>query len=336
MMSVREAAGSAPEEARIDADVFEEFGDLVFFAAAACPIGVKACHAIIKAARTAAHVVDVGDAKVESAAAAAATAAVDDEVKGVGGGAGAVEKGIRGRRAGRERAQNVGFGSESGTVSRSVARGGKRALEIRVIGMASLTRAARASLRLPSGGARSQALKQKPCAGSRTLPSSAGRRQVSVQAAASSGSDGAPRPAALVARSYTNNGNAESMRKRRADSLVVRAAAAEAENEEVPSKVRNWRLYVFACIWVLYSIYYITRGSFTYSAPALRADLDLSMTDIGRITSIFPLMYGMSKFASGKISSQDKGTFLLSSAALLSSYSRCLTAPRLDTTLLVF
>ena len=62
-----------------------------------------------------------------AAAAAAATAAVDDEVKGVGGGAGAVEKGIRGRRAVRERAQNVGFGSESGTVSRSVARGGKRA-----------------------------------------------------------------------------------------------------------------------------------------------------------------------------------------------------------------
>ncbi|GFH14584.1 MFS domain-containing protein, partial [Haematococcus lacustris] len=42
---------------------------------------------------------------------------------------------------------------------------------------------------------------------------------------------------------------------------------------------------------------YFTRGSLTYTAPVLVADpaLNIRLTDIGAMTSAFPLAYGVSK-----------------------------------------
>eukprot|EP00899_Mesostigma_viride_P021416 jgi/Mesvir1/29276/Mv08585-RA.1 len=53
-----------------------------------------------------------------------------------------------------------------------------------------------------------------------------------------------------------------------------------------------------------YSSYYITRNSLTFTAPVMVAteSLGIKMTDIGVITSIFPMCYGFSKFFSGVVS----------------------------------
>lgn len=50
-----------------------------------------------------------------------------------------------------------------------------------------------------------------------------------------------------------------------------------------------------------YTTFYLTRGSLTYSAPAMVADptLGFNLTHIGTMTSIFPMAYGVSKFAAG-------------------------------------
>ena len=62
-----------------------------------------------------------------------------------------------------------------------------------------------------------------------------------------------------------------------------------------------------------YTTFYLTRGSLTYSAPLLLADksLGLSLTDIGAMTSIFPLAYGVSKFVSGVVASTVSSRMLL-------------------------
>lgn len=46
-----------------------------------------------------------------------------------------------------------------------------------------------------------------------------------------------------------------------------------------------------------YSCYYLTRNSLTYTAPVMVADpkLGMDITQIGAMTSIFPIAYGMSK-----------------------------------------
>lgn len=63
------------------------------------------------------------------------------------------------------------------------------------------------------------------------------------------------------------------------------------------------RLSVFLSILFGYSCYYLTRNSLTFTAPAMVASpaLNLDITSIGVITSIFPLCYGCSKFVSGVV-----------------------------------
>ena len=61
---------------------------------------------------------------------------------------------------------------------------------------------------------------------------------------------------------------------------------------------------MFLCILVGYSSYYITRNSFIYTAPVMVdcPELSIKITDVGVITSLFPICYGVSKFISGVLS----------------------------------
>eukprot|EP00210_Caulerpa_lentillifera_P004711 g4495.t1 len=73
------------------------------------------------------------------------------------------------------------------------------------------------------------------------------------------------------------------------------------------------RLIVFAGIIFGYSAYYLTRNSLNYAAPVLVADstLNLNITDIGTMTSVFPIFYGFSKFASGVLGARTEAHVLL-------------------------
>ncbi len=54
------------------------------------------------------------------------------------------------------------------------------------------------------------------------------------------------------------------------------------------------RLVVFSGLVLGYSAYYLTRNSLTYTAPVMVADpaLGFSLSQIGAMTSIFPIAYG--------------------------------------------
>eukprot|EP00775_Hariotina_reticulata_P011432 gene11432-11578_t len=88
--------------------------------------------------------------------------------------------------------------------------------------------------------------------------------------------------------------------------------AATPAPEYTPELIRR-RLIVFAGIVVGYTTFYLTRGSLTYSAPAMVADptLGFNLTHIGTMTSIFPMAYGVSKFAAGVVSAGVSARLLL-------------------------
>ncbi|EFJ46805.1 hypothetical protein VOLCADRAFT_92625 [Volvox carteri f. nagariensis] len=99
----------------------------------------------------------------------------------------------------------------------------------------------------------------------------------------------------------------------------VPAAAAAASPEAAaegqpysPDFIRR-RLMVFVGIVVGYSSYYLTRNSLTYTAPVMVADptLHMDITQIGAMTSIFPIAYGMSKFVSGVLGAKFSPSVLL-------------------------
>jgi MFS transporter, OPA family, sugar phosphate sensor protein UhpC len=73
------------------------------------------------------------------------------------------------------------------------------------------------------------------------------------------------------------------------------------------------RLGVFVGIVFGYAMFYLTRLSLTYAAPVMVADptLGLDITQIGAMTSIFPIAYGMSKFLSGVLGARTSPTILL-------------------------
>ncbi|EFN51043.1 hypothetical protein CHLNCDRAFT_141550 [Chlorella variabilis] len=79
-----------------------------------------------------------------------------------------------------------------------------------------------------------------------------------------------------------------------------------------PEFVRR-RLITFVGIVLGYSCFYLTRNSLTYTAPVMVADpsLPIGMTEIGTMTSIFPIAYGFSKFVSGVLGSRTSPTMLL-------------------------
>jgi MFS transporter, OPA family, sugar phosphate sensor protein UhpC len=83
------------------------------------------------------------------------------------------------------------------------------------------------------------------------------------------------------------------------------------DNEQVKARYSYWRIRVFYSMFLGYAFYYFTRKSFTFAAPALMRDLNLSMTDIGLIGSIWAITYGLSKFISGIIGDRSNARYFM-------------------------
>ena len=67
----------------------------------------------------------------------------------------------------------------------------------------------------------------------------------------------------------------------------------------VRNRYRYWRFRIFYSMYIGYGVYYFSRKSLTYAAPALIAALHLDKADFGIINSVLYLTYGISKFFSG-------------------------------------
>jgi OPA family sugar phosphate sensor protein UhpC-like MFS transporter len=76
-------------------------------------------------------------------------------------------------------------------------------------------------------------------------------------------------------------------------------AILEGADPVTDAKYGQWRIRIFYSIFLGYAFFYFTRNSFTYTAPALRAALGLSLEQLGIIVSVFPLAYGFSKLFLG-------------------------------------
>lgn len=94
------------------------------------------------------------------------------------------------------------------------------------------------------------------------------------------------------------------------------AAAVSTAATSQPSQAMAFgtrRVFIFLSIFIGYASYYITRTSLTYAAPLMVADpsLNISLPQVGAMTSLFPLAYGFSKFLAGILSARFSATTLL-------------------------
>lgn len=82
-----------------------------------------------------------------------------------------------------------------------------------------------------------------------------------------------------------------------------------------PSKItkdyRYWRTRIFYSIYIGYFFFYLSRKSLIYVTPYLTTALEFSKSNVGILTSIFAIMYGISKFLSGILCDRSNPRFFM-------------------------
>ena len=95
-------------------------------------------------------------------------------------------------------------------------------------------------------------------------------------------------------------------------------SAPEIEDQEkVKQDYKYWRWRVFYGMYIGYVFYYFTRKSFTFAMPILMDDLGLQLSDLGILSSILSITYGLSKFLSGMLSDRSNPRFFMATGLIL-------------------
>jgi len=88
------------------------------------------------------------------------------------------------------------------------------------------------------------------------------------------------------------------------------------DKKKIPSLYRYWRLRTFYSMYLGYALFYFTRKSFTFAIPALK-ELGYSMGELGLLGSIFAIVYGISKFASGILGDRSNPRYFMAIGLML-------------------
>ncbi|MDR3623521.1 MAG: MFS transporter [Chlamydiales bacterium] len=79
----------------------------------------------------------------------------------------------------------------------------------------------------------------------------------------------------------------------------------------VKEKYNYWRIRILYSMFIGYAFYYFSRKSFVFAMPGIMQELQLDKSQLGIVSSIFALTYGISKFASGVLSDQSNPRYFM-------------------------
>lgn len=83
------------------------------------------------------------------------------------------------------------------------------------------------------------------------------------------------------------------------------------DKSAVDRAYKYWRIRIFYSIYVGYVFFYFTRKSFTFVMPEMVQDLGLSYSQLGILSTILYITYGISKFASGVLSDRSNPRYFM-------------------------
>jgi len=94
-----------------------------------------------------------------------------------------------------------------------------------------------------------------------------------------------------------------------------------AEEITDPARIKQeysyWRLRIFYSMFIGYAFYYFTRKSFTFAMPGMIQDLGLDKSQLGILSTIMAVTYGLSKFLSGIIADRSNARYLMSTGLIV-------------------
>lgn len=80
---------------------------------------------------------------------------------------------------------------------------------------------------------------------------------------------------------------------------------------------RYWRIRTFLGMYTGYVFFYFTRKSLTFAMPAMMGDLGLQLSEVGVLSSIFAITYGISKFFSGVMADRSNPRYFMAFGLIL-------------------
>lgn len=89
------------------------------------------------------------------------------------------------------------------------------------------------------------------------------------------------------------------------------------DKAEIDSLYRYWRIRIFYSIYVGYVFFYFTRKSFTFLMPEMVTDLGFTYSQLGILSTILYITYGISKFASGVLSDRSNPRYFMAIGLVL-------------------
>ena len=91
----------------------------------------------------------------------------------------------------------------------------------------------------------------------------------------------------------------------------------EIENKaDVKRLYHYWRIRTFYSMYLGYAFFYFTRKSFTYAIPVLK-EMGFTIGQLGLLGSIFSIVYGISKFASGLLGDRSNPRYFMAIGLIL-------------------
>jgi len=83
------------------------------------------------------------------------------------------------------------------------------------------------------------------------------------------------------------------------------------DQETVKIQYKHWRTRIFYSLLIGYTLYYFARRSFVFAMPGIIADLHFDKGQLGMLSSILAISYGLSKFVSGVLADQSNPRYFM-------------------------
>lgn len=90
--------------------------------------------------------------------------------------------------------------------------------------------------------------------------------------------------------------------------------------KQIAADYKYWRLRIFYSMYMGYVFFYFSRKSFTFAMPALMEDLQLNYKDLGILSSILYITYGISKFTSGTLSDKCNPRYFMAFGLMITGF----------------
>jgi OPA family sugar phosphate sensor protein UhpC-like MFS transporter len=96
------------------------------------------------------------------------------------------------------------------------------------------------------------------------------------------------------------------------------------DKKVIDKKYRYWRIRTLYSMYIGYAVFYFTRKSFTFAMPEMLLRLHVTKADLGLLSTLFYVIYGVSKFISGMISDRSSPRYFMATGLIATGIANIL------------